>query len=92
MLSHAAERGHEAVVRVLLDSSRVNPNIPSCFGWTPLRYAAERGREGTVSLLLKTGKVKVTGGVGWSPNALALIENQKRNLARGVQCNYYCAD
>ncbi|KAF5009808.1 hypothetical protein FDECE_4016 [Fusarium decemcellulare] len=39
-LSFAAERGHEAVVQLLLDSGRVNPNLKDNSGWTPLLYAA----------------------------------------------------
>jgi ankyrin repeat protein len=56
-LSWAAERGHETVVKLLLETGRVNPNSKNGDGRTPLWYVAERGHEAVVKLLLETGRV-----------------------------------
>jgi len=49
----AAERGHEAVVKLLLAREDVNPDRPDDFGRTPISLAAERGHEAVVKLLLE---------------------------------------
>ncbi|KAH8588258.1 ankyrin repeat protein, partial [Bisporella sp. PMI_857] len=59
-LSWAAENGHEAVVRLLLDTSKANIDLQdNKYGQTPLLWAAENGHEAVVRLLLGTGKVDV---------------------------------
>jgi ankyrin repeat protein len=50
-LSYAAERGHEAVVKLLLDTGKVDVDSKDSFGRTLLWYAAERGHEAVVKLL-----------------------------------------
>ena len=52
-LSHAAENGHEAVVKLLLKRKEVNAYSKISFlGRTPLSYAAKNGHETVVKLLL----------------------------------------
>ncbi|RYP64225.1 hypothetical protein DL770_009235 [Monosporascus sp. CRB-9-2] len=57
-LSYAAKKGHEAVVKLLFDTSKVNADSKQkYYGRTPLSYAAENGHEAIVKLLLEKGKV-----------------------------------
>ena len=58
-LSWAAEQGHEAVVKLLLETDKVKVDSKDKNGQTPLLRAARRGHEAVVKLLLKTGKVEV---------------------------------
>lgn len=52
----AAQHGHEAVVKLLLDTGRVDVNL-KCAYETPLFRAAYYGHEAVVKLLLETGYV-----------------------------------
>jgi len=57
-LTWAAIRGHEEVVKVLLDREDINPNQAGTnSGRTPLSWAAESGYEGVVKMLLERGDV-----------------------------------
>ncbi|KAF5120440.1 Ankyrin repeat, PH and SEC7 domain containing protein secG [Metarhizium anisopliae] len=58
-LSRAAEKGHEAVVKLLLETGRVNLEAKDKYGWTPLSWAAQNGHETVVMLLLETNRVDV---------------------------------
>ena len=52
-LSWAAAKGHEAVVKLLLDKEGVDPNSKDVrYGRTPLSWAAAKGCEAVVKLLL----------------------------------------
>ncbi|KAK7883598.1 hypothetical protein LTR67_011097 [Exophiala xenobiotica] len=53
-LSWMAERGHEAVVRLLLEKG-AELDSKDTSGWTPLLRAAENGEEPVVRLLLEKG-------------------------------------
>jgi Ankyrin repeats (3 copies) len=53
-LSWAAERGHEAVVRLLLEKG-ADVEAKADYGRTTLSWAAERGHEAVVRLLLEKG-------------------------------------
>ena len=59
----AAENGHEAVVKLLLDTGKVDINGKNnSFGIpTPLSCAAKNGHEAVVKLLLDTGKANING-------------------------------
>jgi ankyrin repeat protein len=48
----AAENGHEAVVKLLLDKDGVDPDSKGGNGETPLWWAAANGHEAVVKLLL----------------------------------------
>ncbi|KAL8310334.1 hypothetical protein RB597_010258 [Gaeumannomyces tritici] len=56
-LSWAAQNGHEAVVKQLLATGKVNVDSRDENGWTPLSWAAQNGHEAVVKRLLATGKV-----------------------------------
>ncbi|KAI9781186.1 MAG: hypothetical protein M1839_006294 [Geoglossum umbratile] len=56
-LSWAAEKGHEAVVKLLLATEKVDLDSKDSYGQTPLSWAAEKGHETVVKLLLATEKV-----------------------------------
>ena len=52
-LAWAARRGHEEVVKVLLERKDINPDLAdTIYGRTPLSRAAESGHEGVVRMLL----------------------------------------
>ncbi|KAH8688669.1 hypothetical protein GQ44DRAFT_802460, partial [Phaeosphaeriaceae sp. PMI808] len=58
-LSWAAEKGHEAIVKLLLDTGKVDVDAKDSFGQTPLFRAAENGHGAVVKLLLDTGKARI---------------------------------
>jgi ankyrin repeat protein len=58
-LSWAAENGHEAIVKQLLDTGKVDVNSKDNSGLTLLSWAALNGQEATVKQLLDSGKVDV---------------------------------
>jgi hypothetical protein len=68
-LSWAAWKGHEAVVKLLLATGKVDVDSKSDSGQTPLSLAADGGHEAVVKLLLATGKVEVDSKdkYGWTP-------------------------
>ncbi|KAM5342908.1 hypothetical protein ACJ41O_013874 [Fusarium nematophilum] len=72
-LSWAAGNGREAVVRMLLDTGKVNVDSRDKKGRTPLSLAAWYGHEATVRVLLHTGKVNVDSrdNGGQTPLSLA---------------------
>jgi ankyrin repeat protein len=55
----AACNGYEAVVKLLLETGRVNADSKDSRGETPLLAAAKHGHEAVVKLLLDTGRVDV---------------------------------
>ena len=57
-IAWASRRGHEGVVRVLLERSNINPDTPdSDYGSAPLLWAAENGHAGVVRILLERSDV-----------------------------------
>jgi len=57
-LTWASGRGHEEVVKVLLDQEDTNPDkVDTEYGRTPLSWAAEKGHEGIVKMLLERENV-----------------------------------
>jgi ankyrin repeat protein len=57
-LSYAAEKGHEAVVKLLLEKG-AELETKSNYGRTPLSYAAEKRHKAVVKLLLEKGAKKL---------------------------------
>ena len=49
----AVQKGHIAVVQLLLDCEGINTNIINCYSWTPLMLAVDYRRYLVVKLLLK---------------------------------------
>ena len=63
----AASRGHEAVVRLLLEAG-ADKEAKNNGGWTPLIIAAMNGHEAIVRLLLEAGADKEAKNKdGWTP-------------------------
>ena len=59
-IAWASTRGHEGVVRVLLEKTDVNSGTPGTkYGSTPLLWAAENGHEGVVRILLERRDVNL---------------------------------
>ncbi len=55
-LFQAAMNGHEAVVRLLLETGKVDINSRDGKSGTPLSHAAENGHDAVVKLLLASGQ------------------------------------
>jgi ankyrin repeat protein len=58
-LSWAAEQGHEAVVKLLLKTGKVDVDAKDNDSRTPLSWTAEQGHKAVVKLLLEISKVEV---------------------------------
>lgn len=56
---YAAENGNENIVKLLIESGKIDADVKDKDGWTPLMWAARNGYRDTVELLLSTGKVDV---------------------------------
>ncbi|GCB21065.1 ankyrin repeat domain-containing protein 50 [Aspergillus awamori] len=71
-LSWAARNGHEAVVKLLLET-KTDINIKDSRGRTPLSWAARDGHEAVVKLLLQTKKMDINSkdSGGRTPLSLA---------------------
>ncbi|KAI8710370.1 hypothetical protein NCS52_01582000 [Fusarium sp. LHS14.1] len=81
-LSWAAENGHEAVVRLLLDRGAHIEVADKMWGRTPLSWAAEVGHEAIVRLLLDRGAdTEATDEDGLTPLLLA-VENGHEAIVR----------
>lgn len=58
LLSWAAQNGNGGVLKLLLETGKINANLKdTLFSWMPLSWAAEKGHDGVVKLLLETGMV-----------------------------------
>jgi hypothetical protein len=68
-LSLAAFNGHDAAVKLLLETGKVDADSKDGSGRTPLRWAALNGHEAVVKRLLETGKVDADSKdrYGWTP-------------------------
>ena len=72
-LLYAAERGHEAVVKDLLETGKVNVNAQDSLGASPLHWAAVRGHTAIMSLLLENGAdIEARDRGGCTPLAWAI--------------------
>ncbi|SPO05328.1 uncharacterized protein DNG_08015 [Cephalotrichum gorgonifer] len=79
-LSWAAASGHEGVVKMLLDTGKVDIDVKDGDGRTPLSHAAGGGYEGVVRMLLDTGKVDIDlkDEGGWTPLSYAAARGYER--------------
>lgn len=59
LLTLATQRSHIEIIRLLLQTGKVDVDLKDNGGRTPLSWAAEFGEEGVVELLLGTGSVDV---------------------------------
>jgi len=69
LLLSAAKEGHEDVVRLLLDTDKINLDARDNDGQTPVSWATRNGHEAIVKLLLATERVDVNteDNHGWTP-------------------------
>ena len=58
-LSMAAENGHRAVVKFLLETGKADAGLKDRWGQTPLTLTTRHGHDAVVKLLLETGKADV---------------------------------
>jgi len=74
-LSWASLRGHDGVVKMLLEQDDVSPNQADTeYGQTPLSWAVENWHEGVVKMLLEREEVnpnQADTNYGWTPLLLA---------------------
>ena len=68
-VSWAAGEGHDAIVKLLIDTGKVDADLADDSKRTPLSHAAEKGHQAVVKLLLDTGKVEADAkdDKGWTP-------------------------
>ena len=78
-LSWAAQNGHEAVVKLLLEKG-ADVESKSSNGRTPLSWAAENGHEAVVKLLLEKGADVESKDRVW-PDA-AVVGSRERDTRR----------
>lgn len=78
----AAENGNEAVVKLLLDKRKANPNFRNNQGQTPLLRAVEAGHMTIVRLLIGSGKtdLNVRNQQGLTPLPLATRFGNQRTI------------
>jgi len=68
--------GHEVVVKVLLEQSKVNPDPADTeYGRTPLSWAAENGHEGAVNVMLELNNVNPDRADKWGRTPLSYTHN-----------------
>jgi len=80
-LMHAAERGHEAIVKWLLNAG-ADVNSRSKEGWTPLLSATGKGQEGVVKLLLNAGADVNLGNKNSSTPLLCAVTQGNEAMVR----------
>ena len=78
-LSLAAAEGHEAVVKLLIDTGKADIDFEDSLSETPLALAAAEGHKNVVKLLIDTGKADVDfkNYIGQTPLALAAAEGHE---------------
>jgi ankyrin repeat protein len=58
-LSLAADKGHDAIVKMLLDTGQVDADSQDKHGRTPLSFASDHGHDAIAKLLLVCNNVDV---------------------------------
>lgn len=78
-LTRAIAEKQENIVKLLVDSGRVDVNTQDKGGYTPLSTAITEKQENIVKLLIESGNVHVNAkdGYGHSPLSRAISENQE---------------
>ena len=71
-LHHAAYKGHESIVRLLMNSKNVDINAATNQQWTPLHESALEGHENIVHMLLKAKDINVNATTNQQWTALHL--------------------
>ncbi|KAG9230726.1 ankyrin repeat protein, partial [Amylocarpus encephaloides] len=68
-LSWAAENGHDAVLKLFLETGEIEADSRDSDGWTPLSWAAWKGHEAVAKILLETKEVEADSkdSEGWTP-------------------------
>ncbi|RYP86354.1 hypothetical protein DL769_000738 [Monosporascus sp. CRB-8-3] len=93
-LSLAAERGHEATVKLLIERDDVEADSKNKYGQTPLSYAAEDGHEAVVKLLAERDDVEadLMDAIGLTPLLRAAEQGHKAVVKLLVERNDVEAD
>ena len=93
-LSWAAEKGHEAVVRILVGASATIDTKDDNFGRTPLSWAAKNGHEAVVRILVGAGAtIDTKDDRGRTPLSWAAENGHEavvRILVGAVLASRYC--
>ncbi|KAK5988872.1 Alpha-latrotoxin-Lh1a-like protein [Cladobotryum mycophilum] len=83
-LSYASERGHDEVVKLLLESGRVDANLPNWYGRIPLHSATNSvySNEKTIRLLIESGQsnVEMVDSEGQTPLLWAAESSHTQNV------------
>ncbi|KAH8125174.1 hypothetical protein ACSS6W_009230 [Trichoderma asperelloides] len=77
-LAHASEMGHDAVVKILVEDPRVDPNTVDSWGETPLSLALWSGHEPVIQLLLNSNRVDINAKDRSGRPLLALAAREGR--------------
>lgn len=79
-LSLASARGHDMVVRMLVETKQVDPESKNLIGETPLSLAARYGHEAVVEFLIEIAHVDVNFGsqTGMTPLLWAVMNRHEK--------------
>ena len=55
-----AGSGHKAIIKLLLDTDKVDANSKDKYSWTSLSHGAWKGREAVVKLLVECSNIEAT--------------------------------
>ena len=84
-IAWAARRGHEGVVRVLLERGDVDPNTANTtYGQTPLSLAAKSGHGGVMGILLERNGIEPNKADKWGQTPLLLATENRHEGVVGV--------
>lgn len=83
-LMSAAEAGHDAVVKTLLEKNGIEINAMDSMGYTALMLAAAAGRHEAVKILLKHGDIEVNHENNNGETALMLAIYQDESAVKNI--------